>query len=133
MTEPEVSMGAAGPPGSDTWGNRGPGAAVQATRPAGAPARRGRAGPKVTAPACPGEADGWGSAGLPGRAPPPLGGAHGAREAEAAAAAAAAGGAGASAQPRPRPLPASPPLDNRSAFSWQKNYMYAPHTQLQVT
>ncbi|XDA76632.1 hypothetical protein R6Z07F_006776 [Ovis aries] len=45
---------------------------------------------------------------------PPLGGAHGAREAEAAAAAAAAGGAGASAQPRPRPLPASPPLDNRS-------------------
>uniref|UniRef100_A0A4X1VS32 Groucho/TLE N-terminal Q-rich domain-containing protein n=2 Tax=Artiodactyla TaxID=91561 RepID=A0A4X1VS32_PIG len=102
-------------PSFDRWGNRGPGGCR------GHPAGRGRGGagargPKVTAPAGPGEADGWGSAGLPGRAPP-LGGAHGAREAAAAAAAAAAtaaGGAGASAQPRPRPLPASPPLDNRS-------------------
>lgn len=71
-----------------------------------------RAGPKVTAPACPGRRMGGDPRASPGRAHP-LGGAHGAREESG-------GGGGGSRWSRslratePRPLPASPPLDNRS-------------------
>lgn len=115
MTAPAVSMGAAGPQAL-TDGETEALAVAEATRPGGAAAGRGRAGPRSPRRPARGRRMGGDPRASPG-ARPPLGGAHGAREAAAAAAAAAAtaaGGAGASAQPRPRPLPASPPLDNRS-------------------